>query len=173
LHIICLQTKPQNAPSTTSSKTTPPRPPRRPKPPNPPKSPVPSQFSNRPRKPTKLRSHIGKSVYPPLHYPLLSFLTNHSHLQISPKRRVTIQEYKGITLIGLREYYEKDGKTLPGKSGISLTAEQWMALTLAMPEIKSALEKRGVEFGDAEEDEEEEIKEEEDVKDPEETEDED
>lgn len=30
-------------------------------------------------------------------------------------RRVTVSEFKGSTYIGIREYYEKDGKQLPGK----------------------------------------------------------
>jgi len=28
---------------------------------------------------------------------------------------MTVSEYKGSTLIGIREHFEKDGKTLPGK----------------------------------------------------------
>jgi len=36
-------------------------------------------------------------------------------LQISKSRRVTISDFKGKTFVNIREYYEKDGKTLPGK----------------------------------------------------------
>lgn len=34
---------------------------------------------------------------------------------ISNQRRVTVSEYNKKTLVNIREYYEKDGKTLPGK----------------------------------------------------------
>lgn len=49
-------------------------------------------------------------------------------VQLSGKRRVQISEFKGTTMVGVREYYEKDGKTLPGKKvsglGLSLILEQ-------------------------------------------------
>ena len=32
----------------------------------------------------------------------------------------TVNEYRGKTYVGIREYYEKDGKTLPGKKGTGL-----------------------------------------------------
>lgn len=36
-------------------------------------------------------------------------------LQLSGKRRVQISDFKGTTMVGIREFYEKDGKILPGK----------------------------------------------------------
>lgn len=30
-------------------------------------------------------------------------------------RKVTLSEFKGKTMVNIREYYEKDGKELPGK----------------------------------------------------------
>ena len=35
--------------------------------------------------------------------------------EISKMRRVTISEFRGKNLVNIREYYEKDGKQLPGK----------------------------------------------------------
>jgi Transcriptional Coactivator p15 (PC4) len=35
--------------------------------------------------------------------------------EISKMRRVTISEFKGKQMVNIREYYEKDGKDLPGK----------------------------------------------------------
>lgn len=37
--------------------------------------------------------------------------------QLSNKRRLQVSEFKGITMVSIREYYEKDGKSLPGKVG--------------------------------------------------------
>ena len=34
---------------------------------------------------------------------------------ISSHRRITISEFKGKSLVSIREYYEKDGQELPGK----------------------------------------------------------
>lgn len=35
--------------------------------------------------------------------------------QLTSKRRVGITEFKGVYMVNIREYYEKDGETLPGK----------------------------------------------------------
>lgn len=34
---------------------------------------------------------------------------------IASKRRLQLSEYRGTTMVGVREYYEKDGEMLPGK----------------------------------------------------------
>ena len=35
--------------------------------------------------------------------------------ELSGKRRVGVSEFKGNTMVNIREYYEKDGGMLPGK----------------------------------------------------------
>ncbi|XP_022721591.1 RNA polymerase II transcriptional coactivator KELP [Durio zibethinus] len=61
--------------------------------------------------------------------------------RLSEKRRVTIQEFRGKTLVSIREYYKKDGKELPSSKGISLTQEQWSAFRKNMPNIEEAVRK--------------------------------
>ncbi|WOL03029.1 RNA polymerase II transcriptional coactivator KELP [Canna indica] len=61
--------------------------------------------------------------------------------RLSNKRRVTIQDFRGKTLVSIREYYMKDGKELPSSKGISLTVEQWEAFRNAVPAIVSAIKK--------------------------------
>lgn len=68
-------------------------------------------------------------------------------MQISSKKRIAIQEWKGTILLSIREYYQKDGKTLPGK-GISLTPEQVGAMIMALPEVFPTLQQMGVELPD-------------------------
>lgn len=38
-----------------------------------------------------------------------------TYWELSGMRRITISEFKGKKYINIREYYEKDGKDLPGK----------------------------------------------------------
>ncbi|KAK3061884.1 hypothetical protein LTS18_005240 [Coniosporium uncinatum] len=66
--------------------------------------------------------------------------------EVSKLRRVTVSEFKGKSMVGIREYYEKDGKTLPGKKGISMPVDQFAALVSLLPEIDKALAAKGVEL---------------------------
>jgi len=59
-------------------------------------------------------------------------------------RRVTISEFKGNKLISLREFYEKDGKFLPGSKGLSLTIDQYKNLLNAIPTINKQLKGLGI-----------------------------
>ncbi|KAK6935541.1 DEK, C-terminal [Dillenia turbinata] len=61
--------------------------------------------------------------------------------RLSDKRKVTIQDFRGKTLVSIREYYKKDGKELPSSKGISLTAEQWDAFKKNVPAIEKAIGK--------------------------------
>jgi len=46
--------------------------------------------------------------------------------EISKMRRVTVSEFKGKRMVSIREYYEKDGKVLPGKKvRTSLSLEEF------------------------------------------------
>lgn len=44
--------------------------------------------------------------------------------QLSNKRRVGVSEFKKLCFVNIREYYEKDGKTLPGKKVSSLRSDE-------------------------------------------------
>ncbi|KAF1979829.1 PC4-domain-containing protein [Bimuria novae-zelandiae CBS 107.79] len=64
-------------------------------------------------------------------------------LKANGMRRVTITEFKGNTLVNIREYWTDDGgQVKPGKKGISLTMEQYNTLLAAVPLIESVLTQR-------------------------------
>eukprot|EP00696_Hemimastix_kukwesjijk_P007088 gnl/Hemi2/18984_TR6279_c0_g10_i1.p1 gnl/Hemi2/18984_TR6279_c0_g10~~gnl/Hemi2/18984_TR6279_c0_g10_i1.p1 ORF type:complete len:129 (-),score=42.84 gnl/Hemi2/18984_TR6279_c0_g10_i1:87-443(-) len=44
---------------------------------------------------------------------------------IGGMRRISVQQFRNKPLVSIREFYEKDGKLMPGKKGISLSVEQW------------------------------------------------
>ncbi|KAG9251273.1 transcriptional Coactivator p15-domain-containing protein [Emericellopsis atlantica] len=67
----------------------------------------------------------------------------HPYWDLSGKRRAGVSEFKNTNFVNIREYYEKDGKHLPGKKGISLSVEQYTALLKAIPGINAALRERG------------------------------
>ncbi|KAJ4133583.1 hypothetical protein NW768_005170 [Fusarium equiseti] len=64
--------------------------------------------------------------------------------ELSNKRRVGLSDFNKSTLVNIREYYEKDGKALPGKKGISLSVEQYNAFLKAVPRINAALRAKGL-----------------------------
>lgn len=64
-------------------------------------------------------------------------------------RRVGISEFKKAHLVNIREFYEKDGKMLPGKKGISLTVDQYTALLKAIPSINANLRGLGIDIGNS------------------------
>ncbi|THH05524.1 hypothetical protein EW146_g9880, partial [Bondarzewia mesenterica] len=62
-------------------------------------------------------------------------------IDLGKKKRITVRNFKGQTLIDIREYYGDPGDEKPGKKGISLTVEQWKNLTQSMPSIDKILAK--------------------------------
>lgn len=60
---------------------------------------------------------------------------------LSSLRRVTVRDFRGKTLIDIREYYANDaGEMKPGKKGISLTEEQWRKLVdTVVPKVDALL----------------------------------
>ncbi|CAM0882316.1 unnamed protein product [Alopecurus aequalis] len=63
--------------------------------------------------------------------------------RLSSNRRVTLQEFRGMMLVSIREYYLKDGKEMPGSKGISMTVEQWEAFCKSVPAIEDAIKNLG------------------------------
>ncbi|XP_062223105.1 RNA polymerase II transcriptional coactivator KIWI-like [Phragmites australis] len=48
--------------------------------------------------------------------------------EISKNKRVAVRSWKGKVFVDIREFYVKDGKTLPTRKGISLQMDQWKIL---------------------------------------------
>ncbi|KAL0909849.1 hypothetical protein M5K25_020754 [Dendrobium thyrsiflorum] len=59
--------------------------------------------------------------------------------ELSKSRRVTVRSWQGKPMVDIREFYEKDGKELPGKKGITLPLDQWEILRDHIAEISEAL----------------------------------
>ncbi|KAL3667240.1 hypothetical protein V7S43_007474 [Phytophthora oleae] len=62
-------------------------------------------------------------------------------LPLSNKRRITIRYFRNGILIDLREFYDQDGVSKPGKKGISLSKEQWTALQNIADEVMEAVDR--------------------------------
>ena len=56
-------------------------------------------------------------------------------------RFVNVSEFRGKKMVNIREYYESNGKTLPGKKGISLSLEQWDKLKSFISQIDADIKK--------------------------------
>lgn len=62
-------------------------------------------------------------------------------MQLSNKRRITVRYFRNGVLIDLREFYEQDSVPKPGKKGISLSKDQWIALQEVAEEIAEAADR--------------------------------
>ncbi|KNC27683.1 RNA polymerase II transcriptional coactivator [Lucilia cuprina] len=60
---------------------------------------------------------------------------------LEKQRQVRINEFKGRKYVDIREFYEKNGESLPGKKGISLTLQQWKKLLEVADEVTRAVER--------------------------------
>lgn len=62
-------------------------------------------------------------------------------VDLDSKKTVTVQEFNGVNLVNIREYYvdKKTGKKAPGRKGISLTEPLWKKLIAAAGDIDEAL----------------------------------
>ena len=56
--------------------------------------------------------------------------------RLSNAKRIAVQVFKGAPTISFREYYEKNGKWLPGKKGINLNAEQFENLREKIADVE-------------------------------------
>ena len=74
-----------------------------------------SDRSDRPTKRSKNAQSSSKSSHFTSAAKPLVDSDDNPYWEISKMRRVTLSEFKGKQLINVREYYEKDGKDLPGK----------------------------------------------------------
>ncbi|KAL3866330.1 hypothetical protein ACJMK2_043637 [Sinanodonta woodiana] len=61
--------------------------------------------------------------------------------QLAKNRFVTVSEFRGKVLVGIREYYDADGEMKPGKKGISLNLEQWKKLKEQVDDIDEVVQK--------------------------------
>lgn len=64
-------------------------------------------------------------------------------VDLGGSKRAAVSPFGGKMFIGLREYYEKDGKMLPGKKGISLPPDQWAKLCAVHEELTPKLRAAG------------------------------
>ncbi|KAG2659033.1 RNA polymerase II transcriptional coactivator KIWI-like [Panicum virgatum] len=59
--------------------------------------------------------------------------------EISKNKKVSVRSWKGKVYVDMREFYVKDGKTLPTRKGISLQLDQWKILRDNIKAIDEAI----------------------------------
>ncbi|XP_027350365.1 uncharacterized protein LOC113861618 [Abrus precatorius] len=61
--------------------------------------------------------------------------------QLSNRRNVIVHNFKGMTLVSIREFYNQYGKQYPGYKGISLSTTQWSIFKKSVPAVEEAIKK--------------------------------
>ncbi|RSH82217.1 hypothetical protein EHS25_005927 [Saitozyma podzolica] len=66
------------------------------------------------------------------------------YFNLTEYRRVTVREFKGKTLVDIREHYKDktSGEMKPGSKGISLTREQWETLKANMDVVDAMIKRK-------------------------------
>jgi predicted transcriptional regulator len=59
---------------------------------------------------------------------------------LNSRKKLSVRKYMGKVYIDIREFFEKDGQTLPTKKGISLTPDLWEKIKKYQNEIDEAIE---------------------------------
>ncbi|BGP40389.1 hypothetical protein JCM10450v2_004371 [Rhodotorula kratochvilovae] len=62
------------------------------------------------------------------------------YVDLGKNKRVVVSDFKGKTLIQIREYYNDAGEWKPGKKGIALPIEAWDRLKKAVNVIDDAID---------------------------------
>ena len=57
------------------------------------------------------------------------------------KKKVLVKEFKNKFYVDIREFYQKDGKDLPTKKGVSMNEEVWNSLKSHISDIDAAVAK--------------------------------
>ncbi|MCJ1285685.1 hypothetical protein MMC26_005026 [Xylographa opegraphella] len=63
--------------------------------------------------------------------------------ELTSNRRVVVSRFGGKLMVSVREYYEKEGQSLPGKKGISMPVAQFAALVELLPAIEAVVKAKG------------------------------
>ncbi|TNY24712.1 transcriptional Coactivator p15-domain-containing protein [Rhodotorula diobovata] len=61
-------------------------------------------------------------------------------VDLGKNKRVVVSDFKGKTLISIREYYNDSGEWKPGKKGIALPVEAWDRLKKSIGAIDGAID---------------------------------
>lgn len=62
-------------------------------------------------------------------------------ITLSSKKFAKVRKFAGKTYVDFREYYEKDGKMLPGKKGLMLNKAEWQNIKRNLAAIDNAFSK--------------------------------
>ncbi|GAA5940442.1 hypothetical protein JCM3775_005093 [Rhodotorula graminis] len=62
------------------------------------------------------------------------------YVDLGANKRVVVSDFKGKTLVQIREYYNDNGEWKPGKKGIALPVDAWDRLKKSVAAIDSAID---------------------------------